>query len=73
VYSFDYSGAKTEVAVPMLFEMILTFWLMENAIYSVCESRLKLDLKLPEMRSRFEKEKEQVRQHIIQKFNLRRL
>ena len=64
-YKCNYTGSQPEILGPALFEMILAFNFMEAALFRVCESRLKLDLKIPGMRRAFDGEKEQVRRRII--------
>ena len=70
-YKCNYTGSEPEILTPALFEMILTFHLMEVALFRVCESRLKLDLDIPTMRQTFDREKERVRRHIITTFKIK--
>ena len=60
----NYTGGRPEVLAPALCEMILTFYHMEIALYEVCESRLKLDFEISQMRSKFHDEQERARYRI---------
>ena len=49
-FKCNYTGSKPGILAPALFEMILAFNLMEAALFRVCEGRLRLDIRIPEMR-----------------------
>ena len=68
----NYTGVNPRMLAPALFQMILTFHLMEGAFFNDCQDRLKLDVELDSMRRRFEQDKEKTRQKIIVAFNIQR-
>lgn len=70
-FRLNYSGvADPKLFAIMLFEIVLVFAEIEKVILKLSGDRLRLDYELMEMRNRFEKEKESVRQHIISTFNV---
>jgi hypothetical protein len=70
-FQLNYSGvADAKVFAMVLFEMVLVFGEIEKVILKLAKDRLQFDHELLDMRSRFEKEKEDVRQHIIKTFHV---
>ena len=70
-FELNYTGvANPAVLILALFEMILVFSEIEKLLFKLNETRLHLDTTLVDMRTRFEKEKEATRQHIIKTFNI---
>lgn len=70
-FQLNYSGvADAKFFAMVLFEMVLVFGEIEKVIFKLAKDRLQFDHELLNMRSRFEKEKESVRQHIIKTFNV---
>jgi hypothetical protein len=70
-FHLNYSGmADAKLLAMALFEMVLVFGEIEKAIFKLGKDRLQLDHELVDIRSRFEKEKESVRQHLIKTFNI---
>ena len=64
-FGINYTGVPLEVLLPVLFEMLLVFHVMEEVFYKDCEDRLKLDVDLSRMRSVFNRDKEVLRKNII--------
>jgi hypothetical protein len=70
-YRLNYIGVGDAKLLAMaLFEMILVFAEIEKVLFKLAKGRLHLDSGLGDMRTRFEKEKEAVRHHIIKTFNV---
>jgi hypothetical protein len=70
-FRLNYSGvADARFFAMVLFEMVLVFSEIEKVIFKLAKDRLQFDHELLDMRSRFEKEKEAVRQHIIKTFDV---
>lgn len=70
-YHLNYVGiGDAKLLVLALFETVLVFAEIEKVLFKLAQSRLQLDNELGDMRTRFDKEKEAVRQHIIKSFNV---
>ena len=65
-----YTGVELPVLIPSLFEMLLAFHVMEQVFYKNCEDRLKLDIGLTDLRSKFEHDKEVLCKEIIVSFKI---
>jgi hypothetical protein len=63
-WRMNYTGLKPETLLPVLFEMLLVFFVMEEVFYKDCSDRLKLDIELNDMRKRFNRDKEDLRAKI---------
>jgi hypothetical protein len=71
-FQLNYSGVVDAKQFAMvLFEMVLVYAEIENIIFKLTKDRLQFDHELLDMRNRFEKEKESVRQHIIKTFGIK--
>jgi hypothetical protein len=70
-YRLNYTGvSNAELLVLALFEIVLVFAEIEKVIFKLGKDRLQLDHELVAMRTRYEAEKEAVRQHIIRTFHV---
>jgi hypothetical protein len=70
-YRLNYTGVSDAKLFAMaLFEIVLVFGEIEKVIFKLGKDRLQLDHELAEMRTRYEAEKEAVRQHIIRTFHV---
>jgi hypothetical protein len=63
-WRLNYCGAEPRFWEVSLFSMLLTCFTMENTFFEDYKSRLKLDHVLIDMRSKFEKYKERLREYI---------
>lgn len=61
-WALNYCGVNQRVWATSLFSMLLTCFTMENTFYGDYEDRLKLDHVLVDMRTRFERYKQYVRE-----------
>jgi hypothetical protein len=64
-WRMNYTGVKPQVLLHLLFEMLLVFHVIEEVFFKDCENRLKLDIQLTNMRSKFQRNKEVMRKRII--------
>jgi hypothetical protein len=72
-FQLNYSGiVDAKQFALVLFEMVLVFAEIEKVIFKLTKDRLQFDHELVDMRDRFAKEKESVRQHIIKTFDVQR-
>jgi hypothetical protein len=71
-WKVNYTGVEPRVLIPALFEMLLTFHVMERVFYKDCEDRLKLDPGLTDLRTTFQRDKENLRRKIISSFGIQR-
>jgi hypothetical protein len=70
-YRLNYTGVGDAKLFAMaLFEIVLVFGEIEKVIFKLGEDRLQLDHELVAMRTRYEKEREAMRQHIIKTFHV---
>lgn len=69
-WKLNYSGLEAGMWAKCLFWMLLASYLMEKTFFGDFEDRLKFDLDLIHMREEFERQKEQMRQNIINRFNM---
>jgi hypothetical protein len=71
-YQLNYLGVcSPEMIAIVLFDIVLVFAEIENIIFKLAKSRLELDAQLVDQRTRFGKEKEAVRQHIVKTYKVR--
>jgi hypothetical protein len=70
-YRLNYTGVSdAKLFVMALFEMVLVFGEIEKVIFKLGKDRLQLDHELVAMRTRYEAEKEAVREHIKRTFDV---
>jgi hypothetical protein len=70
-FGLNYTGiSDAKLFVMMLFEMVLVFGEIEKIVFTLGKDRLHLDHELIAMRSRYETEREAVREHIKRTFNV---
>jgi hypothetical protein len=67
----NYTGViDTKLFAMVLFEIVLVFGEIEKVMFKLGKDRLQLDPELAAMRTRYEAEREIVRQQIIKTFNV---
>jgi hypothetical protein len=70
-WALIYCGVGQQTWAMSLFSMLLTCFTMERTLFADYESRLRLDYELVRMRTKFEFYKEQLRQKMIARYNVK--
>lgn len=70
-FKVSYSGVEPRTWATSLFSMLLACFTMERTLFSDYEDRLKLDDVLVRMRDEFERYKEQLRRHLIVRYQVK--
>ncbi|MGA2324734.1 MAG: hypothetical protein ABSH05_00460 [Bryobacteraceae bacterium] len=70
-WGFNYCGVERRMWALSLFSMLLTCFVMERIFYGDYEDRLRLDHILVGMRGEFERFKEQVREHLKVRYEVK--